>query len=79
VVRRQSSRRFEVVIAQQPVQALAAHHFTGRTSGLFAWLNQPVAESLMASLGMKMLNERTCRSLQRPLSEEDRPFPGTPP
>jgi hypothetical protein len=71
VVRRQCSRRFAVVVAQQPAQALAAYHFTGRPSGLFAGLNQPVADSLMTSLGMKMIDERTCGNLQRPLSEED--------
>jgi hypothetical protein len=56
----QSSRRFAVVVAQQPAQALAAHYWTGRPPGLLAWLNQPVANSLMTSLGMKMFHERIC-------------------
>src|SRR5262249_50926456 len=67
------SRRFAMVITQEPTQSLAALHRSFTTNVRIPREQQDIALPLMIPLGMKMFDILTQRPPQRALTEKNEP------
>ena len=62
-----------MVVLEQATESITTFYAASDGVTITGWFNQLIAQSLMVSFGMVMLDVFTHGMLQRPLSEEDHP------